>query len=157
MIILIAAVARNGCIGTNGQLPWHLPEDMARFKALTTGGVILMGRKTWESLPERFRPLPNRTNLVITRQESYAVPDGVEVYASMDDAMATHADDSVIVMGGAQIYAQAMDHADRMYITHVDRDVDGDAFFPEIHAETWEAVEREDRDGFAFVTYERRP
>lgn len=158
MLTLIAAVAKNGCIGINGKLPWHLPEDFEHFKRCTIGKVVLMGRKTWESLPQRFRPLPNRTNVVVTcgksPQGSYSY-SGTEVFTSLDSALTAHASDDVYVIGGAQLYAQTIDRADRLIITNVDRVVDGDAFFPEIRADQWTAAAREDRDGFSFVTYER--
>ncbi|MDO8599125.1 MAG: dihydrofolate reductase [bacterium] len=155
MIALIAAVAKNNCIGSDGKLPWHIPEDFAHFKQHTTGKVVLMGRKTWESLPPKFRPLPNRTNVVITRQKEYDVPPGVEVYPAIDDAIAAHTADDTYVIGGAQLYEQTIGRADRLIITHIDRTVDGDAFFPVIGAPPWCEVAREDHDGFSFVTYER--
>lgn len=155
MITVIAAIAANNCIGVNGGLPWHIPEDMARFKALTTGRTVLMGRKTWESLPPKYRPLPDRTNIVVTRQERYDVPAGVAVHASVDAALDAHRDDDLSVIGGAEVYAVAMDHANRLHITHVHHEVMGDAFFPEIDPDVWTEIEREDHDGFSFVTYER--
>ena len=155
MIALVAAVARNGCIGQGGALPWHIPEDMKRFRDLTTGHVVLMGRKTWESLPPRFRPLPHRTNVVVTRQPGYAVPAGVECYSTLDEALARHAADDLFAIGGAEIYAQTIDRADALYLTHVDREVPGDAFFPALPAGDWRAVSRVDRGSFSFVDYVR--
>lgn len=157
MLTLIAAVAKNGCIGINGKLPWHIPEDFAHFKRYTTGKVVCMGRKTWESLPPKFRPLPNRMNVVVTRQEQYSVPSGVEVYATIDDALRQHTHDDVYIIGGAQLYAQTIDRADRLIITHVDWVVDGDAFFPEIKQQRWSVTTREDHGEFSFVAYERVP
>lgn len=154
MITLIAAVAENGCIGTNGELPWHYPEDMKRFKNLTTGHVVLMGRKTWESLPEKFRPLPNRKNLVITRQPEYAVPEGVEVHRTIEAALAHHADENVFVIGGAEIYRQTIDLADRLEITKIKRVYPGDAFFPKINSTLWKEAHREDMGELSFLTYE---
>lgn len=154
-VSLIAAVANNNCIGNDGTLPWHLPEDLKHFKQLTVGKTVLMGRKTWESIPERFRPLPDRKNAVVTRQADYAVPEGVLRFSSLEDAFAALASDDVVVIGGADIYAQSMDKADRLFITHVDRSVDGDAFFPVIDPNAWRETEREDHDGFSFVTYTR--
>jgi len=155
MITLIAAVAENGCIGKNNALPWRLPEDMKHFKDLTTGKTVLMGRKTWESLPEKFRPLPNRTNVVVTRQPEYPVPEGVHVHRTIESALAEHADQDLFVLGGADIYKQTMDVADRLEITRVKQTVDGDAFFPEINPVLWKEVRNEPHDGLAFVTYER--
>jgi dihydrofolate reductase len=153
-VTLIAALSRNRCIGKNGTIPWRIPEDMAHFKALTTGNVVVMGRKTWESLPERFRPLPERTNIVLTRQTDYPLPDGVERYVSLTDALEAHPYELLFVIGGGEVYKEALPLADRLELTHVDQDVDGDAFFPEI-GEVWKEVTREDHDGFSFVSYQQ--
>jgi dihydrofolate reductase len=155
MVTIMAAVARNGCIGKDGRLPWRIPEDMKRYRAITMGKVVVMGRKTWESIPEKFRPLSGRTNVVVTRQGGYPLPVGVERVDSLDVALALHADDDVVINGGGAIYGQAMDRADRLDLTHVERDVDGDTFFPAIDPAVWKVVWREEHDGFAFVTYER--
>ena len=155
MVTIVAAVARNGCIGKDGDLPWRIPEDMRRYRAITMGKVVVMGRKTWESIPTKFRPLPGRTNVVVTRQTDYPLPDGVERHASLMAALAAHTAEDVVVNGGAEIYAQAMDRADALDITHVDRDVDGDAFFPAIDPARWRPTWREDHAGYAFVTYAR--
>lgn len=156
MITLIAALSRNACIGANGSLPWRIPEDMAHFKELTMGHVVIMGRKTWESIPETFRPLPGRQNVVVTRQQTYPLPEGVERASSVEDALLMHATDDVFVIGGAEVYRASMDQADRLEITHVNKTVEGDAFFPDIDEKTWIETTREDHDGFSFVTYERR-
>jgi len=155
MITLVAAVARNGCIGKDGALPWRIPEDMQRYRRITMGKVVVMGRKTWESIPAKFRPLPGRTNVVVTRNPDYQLPDGVERSPSLEAALAVHAGAEVIVNGGGEIYARAMPRADALDITHVDRDVDGDTFFPAIDPVVWRETWREDHDGFAFVTYRR--
>jgi dihydrofolate reductase len=156
MVTIVAAVARNGCIGKHGALPWRIAEDMRRYRAITMGKVVIMGRKTWESIPEKYRPLEGRTNVVVTRQAEYPLPPGVERFGSLTAALAAHAAGDVVVNGGAEIYAQAMDHADALDITHVDREVDGDTFFPAIDPACWRESWREDHDGFSFVTYERR-
>ncbi len=156
MITLIAAVAQNGCIGKNGALPWRIPEHMKHFKELTIGHVVVMGRKTWESIPKKFRPLPNRTNIVVTRQTDYIVPDGVETYPSIDDACAAHATATIFIIGGSEIYKQTIDKADRLEITEVAQHVDGDVFFPTIDPKIWKETKREPHDGFTFVTYGRR-
>ncbi len=155
MVTLVAAVARNGCIGRDGGLPWRIPEDLQRYRRITMGKVVVMGRKTWESIPAKFRPLPGRTNVVVSHQADYPLPDGVERAASLEAALAAHASDDVIVNGGGEIYARAMPCADALDITHVDRDVDGDTFFPTIDPAVWRVTWREDHDGFAFVTYRR--
>ncbi|MFA5935902.1 MAG: dihydrofolate reductase [Patescibacteria group bacterium] len=153
MITLIAGISKNNCIGKNGSLPWRIPEDMKHFKDLTMDHPVIMGRKTWESIPEKFRPLPGRRNIVVTRQSDYALPEGVDRAGSVDEAIDLARDPFVI--GGTEIYAQAMERADRLEITHVDQNVDGDAFFPTIDPAMWAESMREDHDGFSFVTYER--
>jgi len=155
-IVIIAAVARNRVIGKDNRLLWNIPEDMAHFKALTAGHTVVMGRKTWESLPPRFRPLPGRRNIVISRQPDYAAP-GAEIAGSLENALklaSTAA--SVFVIGGEQIYTQAMAVADRLEITEVDQEPEGDAWFPEIAAVDWEKMPKIEGTGFAFVTYHRR-
>lgn len=155
MIALVAAVAKNNCIGKGNELVWRHPKDVEHFKAVTNGKIVLMGRKTWESLPPKFRPLPNRKNIVITRQTPYPVLQDVDVFASIDDALAAHTGEDILVIGGAEIYRQTIDHADTLYITHVDMEVAGDAFFPNIDPVVWKETERENYQGFAFVTYQK--
>lgn len=152
---IIAAVAENNCIGKGGTLPWHLPDDLKHFKELTAGKPVLMGRKTWESLPPKFRPLPERTNIVITRQTDLPVPAGVEVYSAITDALIKHPNEEIMVIGGGQIYEQTLPLADTLYITKVHQSVDGDAFFPAIDQAVWKETAREDREGFSFVTYKK--
>jgi dihydrofolate reductase len=160
-IALVAAVARGGVIGRDGGVPWHLPEDLARFKSLTTGHAVVMGRKTWDSLPERFRPLPGRRNIVVTRDPGWRA-DGAEPAGSLDDALArTGEDERVFVIGGAQIYRQALPLADELLLTELDLEVGGDTFFPEIDAGRFEETSREphvadDGTRFAFVDYRRQ-
>ena len=120
------------------------------------GHVVVMGRKTWESLPAKFRPLPGRTNIVLTRQVDYSLPEGVERYATLEDALEAHPYESVFAGGGTEVYAQALPLADRLEITHVDMDVDGDAFFPIFSRDEWKEVACIPKDGYASVTYERK-
>ena len=155
MVTIVAAVAKNGCIGRGGALPWRIPEDLRRYKEVTMGKVVIMGRKTWESIPERHRPLPGRTNVVVTRQAHYRLPGGVERVGSLAEALAAHREEDVVINGGAAIYRDAMVYADELDITHVDREVDGDTFFPAIDPAVWKESRRDDHDGFSFVTYER--
>lgn len=155
MLSLIFAASKNNCIGNNGKLPWHLPEDMKRFRQLTMGKTVLMGRKTWESLPIKFRPLPGRNNVVVTRQANYTVPAGVHLHSSIESALAHHTDEDIVVIGGAEIYNQTINRADTLYVTHVDQIVEGDAFCPSIDPKQWKETERENHDGFSFVTYKR--
>lgn len=155
-IILIVAVARNRVIGKDNRLLWNIPEDMAHFKRLTAGHAVLMGRKTWESLPERFRPLPGRRNIVISRQRDYNAP-GAELAHALTDGIALAADaEKLFVIGGAEIYEQAMALADRLEITEVDLAPDGDAWFPEIAAAEWQECARSAGPGCSFVSYRRR-
>jgi len=133
---LIWAQAANGVVGYDNELPWRIPEDLARFRELTMGGTVVMGRRTWESLPARFRPLPGRRNVVVTRDPSYDAP-GADVVGSLDAALAMA--DDVWVGGGAEIYAAAMPLADRLVITDVDGDYPGDAFAPAVGPEWAEA------------------
>ena len=129
-INLIMARAANGVIGKNNTMPWHLPEDMARFKRLTQGWPVIMGRKTWDSLPAKFRPLPNRTNVVITRQHGWAEA-GATVATSLPEALSLCASAAEVwVIGGAQIYALAEPLAQRIELTELAQNFDGDAFAP---------------------------
>jgi dihydrofolate reductase len=152
-VVLIAAVARNGVIGAGGGMPWHIPADLKRFKRLTMGHPMVMCRRTFESMGV----LPGRRSIVITRDRSWASP-GVEVADSLDTAlaMAADSDELIMVVGGGQIYEKAMDRADRLEITHLDRDATGDTMFPAIDPTEWDVTGHEDADGCAFVTYERR-
>lgn len=154
---LIYARARNGVIGANKQLPWHLPEDLAHFKRLTLGHPVLMGRKTWESLPPRFRPLPGRINAVLTRDKNFN-QNGAQVFQNLHEALTFFQDQTEVwVIGGAQIYAQALPHAQRVVVTEIDADFEGDAYAP-ILGPQWQAQSREAHVSasglpFAFVTY----
>jgi dihydrofolate reductase len=155
-IVIIAAVAKNRVIGKDNKLLWNIPEDMAHFKALTAGHTVIMGRKTWESLPPRFRPLPGRRNIVITRQPDYAAP-GAELADSLENAQKLASTATVaFIIGGEQIYTQAMALADRLEITEVDQEPEGDAWFPEIATVDWEQTAKTEGKGFAFLTYCRR-
>jgi len=161
-VSLVAAVANGGVIGRDGTVPWHLPEDMAFFRELTTGHPVVMGRRTWDSLPDRFRPLPGRRNIVVTRNTSWEA-DGAERASSIEEALRlAGADEPVVyVIGGAEIYRAALPYADELVLTEVELDVTGDAFFPEWPRDGFLEIDRESRvadDGtrLAFVTYRRR-
>lgn len=157
-ITLIAACAENGCIGINNAMPWHLPEDFAFFRNYTTGKPVIMGRKTWESLPKK--PLQGRRNIVVSRRADYPA-DGAEVMPDLQTALAACAEDAeIIIMGGAQIYTEAMPAATDLRITEVGLNVAGDAFFPKISSSDWQEISREahtaaNGTGYAFVHYER--
>jgi dihydrofolate reductase len=159
-ITLLAAVARGGVIGRDGSVPWRLPEDMVRFRELTTGHPVVMGRKTWESLPDRFRPLPGRGNIVVTRNPDWSA-QGADRAGSVEDALElVESEPRVFVIGGGEIYAAALPHADELLLTEIDADVDGDTTFPAWDRDEFEETSREEHvtdDGtrFAFVRYER--
>ncbi len=129
---LIWAQARNGVIGNDGTLPWHLPEDLAHFKSRTLGHPVIMGRHTWNSLDARVRPLPGRRNIVVTHNAGWAAP-GAEIAHSVDEALALVADEpTVSVIGGAQVYAAFLPMADRLEVTEIDRDYPGDTVAPTV-------------------------
>lgn len=168
-VTLIVAMSRNRVIGRKGALPWHLPADLARFKQRTMGHAVIMGRKTWAAIPEKFRPLPGRTNIVITRERSYRAEGAIVVHSldeSLDAARTAHPrDEELFVAGGAEIYRLALPVANRIDLTLVDTVIDdGDAFFPEFEGDpAWrllreEAHAADDRHavGFAFREYERK-
>lgn len=160
--MLIAAMARGRVIGRGNTLPWHLPEDMAHFRAATRGHPVIMGRKTWDSLPQRFRPLPARRNLVVTRNPAWQAT-GAEPMPSLNAALAATAGaERVFVIGGAELYAAALPLADTLLLTEIDADVDGDAHFPDFAAAGFVEQARERHHAaapnmfdFAFVTYRR--
>lgn len=157
-VSIIVAMAHDRVIGVDNQLPWHLPADLKYFKAVTMGKPVLMGRKTYESIG---RPLPGRTNIVVTRNKEWQA-DGVCVAGSLEDGLrAAGRADEVMIIGGAQIYGEALVRADKLYITEVDLNVKGDAFFPAFNAEEWREVSRESHaaeantPAHAYVVYER--
>ena len=161
IVSLIAAVGRNGAIGKGNRLLWSLPADMAYFKAVTLGRPVIMGRKTWESLPPRFRPLPGRQNVVVSRNLAYAAP-GAAVAHSLAEALALAGPGEVFVIGGAELYGQALELARRLYLTEVDDTPEADAFFPDFDRSCWPETRRaghpveDGRPAFAFVLRERQ-
>ena len=153
-LAIIVARAKNGVIGVNNTLPWHLPEDLKHFKNTTLGCPIIMGRNTWLSLG---RPLPGRRNIVVSRNPEFKA-EGAETFTSLEDAIdACSAVEKAFIIGGAQIYDEALAYVDKLIITEVDTEVDGDAFFPDIDDMMWEEVAREEHNNgqlaYAFVTY----
>jgi dihydrofolate reductase len=156
---VIYARARNGVIGKDGAMPWHLPEDLAHLKKTTLGAPVIMGRKTWDSLPPRFRPLPGRRNIVITRQADWQAEGGERV-ASVEEAIALCGDVPLAwIIGGAEIYRLALPHADIAVVTEIEADFEGDAFAPELDAQ-WQEAARERHVsktglGYSFVTHTR--
>jgi dihydrofolate reductase len=162
-LTLIAAVDRRGAIGRDGGLLWHEREDQAHFRRVTMGCPVIMGRKTWDSLPERFRPLPGRHNIVVTRNAAWQA-GGADRAGSLDEALALAADaPRVCVIGGGELYALALPRADELVLTEIDHAFDGaDAFFPHFERSAFVEAAREAHatasgTHFAFVTYRRRP
>jgi len=160
-VSLVAAVARGRVIGRNSGIPWRLPEDMARFRELTTGHPVVMGRRTWDSLPDRFRPLPGRRNVVVTRNPAWH-EEGAERTGSFDEALRLlDGAPQVFVIGGGQLYEAALPAADELVLTEIDAEVDGDTLFPPVDEGLFEEVTREPHVSesglaFAFVRYARR-
>jgi len=160
---LIAAVARNGVIGRGNELAWRLPEDQQHFRRTTLGAPVIMGRSTWDSLPARFRPLPGRRNIVLTRRRGWQA-DGAEVVHDLDAALALLVDtERAFVIGGAQVYALALPRADELVLTEIERDFDGDVRFPDWPREQFVEAGRQRHHAaapndfaFSFVTYRRR-
>ena len=156
-IYLVAALARNGVIGAQGKMPWHLPEDLKHFKQLTLGHPVLMGRRTWDSLG---KPLPGRENIVISRTPGYEAP-GASVASTFEAAIALCTGEPVVfVIGGAEIYAAALPLADGLVLTEIDRDYEGDTRFPDWDRKAWRVSQKETHTAasgvrFDFVLYER--
>ena len=154
-VVAIAAVARNRVIGAGPDIPWRIPGDQRRFRQLTLGHPMVMGRLTYDSIG---RPLPGRTTLVVSRDPTFA-PEGVEVHPDVDAALdrACGLDaEMVFVVGGGQVYRAAWERLDALEITEVEQDPEGDVLFPPVDPQTWAETSRETRDGFAYVRYQRR-
>jgi dihydrofolate reductase len=160
-VSLVAAVARGGVIGRDGGIPWRIPEDMARFRELTMGHAVVMGRRTWESLPDQFRPLPGRDNVVVTRNPDWSA-QGADRAGSVEDVLELlESTPRVFVIGGGEIYAAALPFADELLLTEIDAEIEGETTFPLWDRDEFEEVERRERvtEGgtpFAFVRYVRR-
>lgn len=157
-ISLVVAMAENRVIGSNNALPWRLSPDLKRFRRITMGHPIVMGRKTYESIG---RPLDGRKNIVITRNPDFR-PEGVTVAGSIDEALASANDDEIMIIGGADIYEQTLPRADRIHLTLIHERFGGDVYFPEIDSDEWKETDREDVEpgadaafGYSFVTLER--
>ncbi len=162
MISLVYAVSRNGVIGKDGGLPWHIPSDLKHFKAVTLGKPVIMGRKTWESLPRK--PLPGRQNIVVTRQNGF-VAEGAEVAHSVSDAISLAGElPEICVIGGAELFVSLLPRANRIYLTRVLAVVEGDTIMPEVSGKEWVTRDlvlhaKSDKDSHSFetMTLERRP
>nr|AIA17354.1 Dihydrofolate reductase [uncultured bacterium] len=156
-VILVAAVAENGVIGTHNALPWYIPADLKHFKRITSGKTVLMGKNTFDSIMKRLgKPLPDRLNVVVSHQ-NLTLPEGVLLFHGIDEALdALHDKDEIMVIGGGQIYNQIMDKADKLILTEVHESVEGDVFFPKFDKNEWNETSRENFDEFSFVEYERK-
>lgn len=157
-IAIVVAVAENGVIGAEGDIPWHVPEDLEHFKETTTGHPVIVGRQTYESIVDRLgEPLPDRLNIVLSSTE-LDLPAGAVHVQGIDEALeiATETESEVVyVIGGRTVYEALLPKADRMHYTEIHDTVEGDTRFPEWNRSDWQEVERDDRDGFSFVVYER--
>lgn len=156
---LILARSRNGVIGRNNTLPWHVPEDLAYFKKMTLGSPVIMGRKTWDSLPVRFRPLPGRLNVVVTRQANWSAEGAVVAHTIAQACAHCPPESTAWIIGGAELYAQALPMADSAVITEIDADFEGDAFAPQFGPE-WSEQSRQtllsaQGLGISFITLNR--
>ena len=161
MISIIVAVSDDWCIGKDNELLWHISEDLKRFKDLTSGKTVIMGKKTWESLPRR--PLPGRKNIVLTDVPNECIDCSVTAYSIEDALSKCEKDEEIFIMGGGSIYRQFMPIADRLYITHVHKKAPADIYFPVIDPEVWDIAEKEEFKGtenqnipYTYIIYKRR-
>lgn len=153
---LIAAVAKNNCIGKNNKIPWNVPEDFQYFKKMTLGKTCVMGQATYESILGYIgKPLPGRQTAVVTLDKNYSAVEGVRIFNSLDDVFEKLKNEDVFICGGASIYRQTIDHVNTLYITEIHESHDGDTFFPEINKNIWKETARENHDGYSFVTYKK--
>jgi len=162
---MIAAMGSNRVIGKDNDIPWHLPDDFAYFKDTTKNHHVIMGRKNWESLPHRFRPLPNRPNIIITRQSDYQA-EGAEVVTSLEDAIQiarNNGESEAFIIGGGEIYRMGLELSDKIYLTEINGAFDGQVTFPELDQNQWKEVEREHHGtderhdySFDFVVYSNK-
>lgn len=150
--IIIAAMDEEKAIGKDGEIPWHYPEDLKHFKEKTTGHSVLMGRKTYESLPEDFRPLPDRENIVLTRSNPDL--DGtVKIVNSLEEAYQEAESEKLFIAGGASVYEQTLNNADKMVLTRIPGTHDGDTFFPDRNEDNWKLESRKEKEGLKFEEY----
>ena len=150
MISLIVAKSKNNVIGDKGKIPWHIPNDLKRFKKITTGNVVIMGRKTFESLPEEYRPLPNRVNIILSKDKSYKT-NCCMVFNNLKKAIRkAGSNKEIFIIGGGEIYKESLKYADKVYKTAVDGDFEGDTYFPKLN-KNWKEVNREEKEGYRFI------
>lgn len=162
-VSIIVAISKNLVIGNNGQLIWNLPTDLKRFKEITSNNIVIMGRKTWESIPEKYRPLPNRENIVLSKNENYTI-DGVKVKHSLSDALSdiseSDSDKEIFIIGGSEIYKEAFPYANKLYLTKIMEEVEGDVYLEGFDEEEWllksfEGPIKEDEYNYVFINYDR--
>ncbi len=164
-ISLIAALTKNQVIGKNNDLPWHLPDDMKYFMQTTKAHHVIMGRKNYESIPEKFRPLPNRTNIVVTRQKDFSAP-GCKTVNTLEEGIAiakAAGEKELFIIGGSEIYVLGMPYADQLYLTEIDTTLQGDTYFPPVNKDEWQEQSRTHHDAdarhvfaFDFVVYKKK-
>jgi dihydrofolate reductase len=150
MISIIVAVSENGVIGKEGKLPWYIPEDLKHFKQLTSGNVVIMGRKTYESIG---KPLPNRLNIVITREKNSVIDGCITVNSIKDAIRKAGTDKEIFIIGGGEIYKKSLKFADKVYLTKIHQTIEGDTHFPTL-SDKWKEINREDKNGYSFITYD---
>ena len=150
MVSLIVAKSENNIIGNKGRIPWHIPNDLKRFKELTTNNVVIMGRKTFESLPKEFRPLPNRVNIILSRDKNHIIDCCMVVDDLKKAIRKAGSDKEIFIIGGGEIYKEGFKYVDKIYLTEVDGEFEGDTYFPNI-GRSWKEVKREEKEGYRFI------
>ena len=156
MISLIVAKSKHNVIGDKGRIPWHIPNDLKRFKELTTGKTVIMGRKTFESLPEEYKPLPNRVNIVLSTDKTYQTNCCIVTDDLKKALRKAGSDKEVFIIGGEQVYKEGLRYADKIYVTEVDGEFKGDTYFPILN-KNWKEVKREEKEGYRFIDYVYHP
>ena len=156
MVTLIVAKSENNIIGNKGRIPWYIPNDIKRFKEITTNNVVIMGRKTFESLPEEYRPLPNRINIILSKDKSFKT-NCCMVFNDLKKAIRkAGSDKEIFIIGGGEIYKESLKYADKVYMTEVDGEFEGDTYFPKLN-KRWKEVNREEKEGYRFIDYIYNP
>jgi len=156
MVTLIVAKSENNIIGNKGRIPWYIPNDLKRFKEITTNNVVIMGRKTFESLPEEYRPLPNRINIILSKDKSFKT-NCCMVFNDLKKAIRkAGSDKEIFIIGGGEIYKESLKYADKVYMTEVDGEFEGDTYFPKLNR-YWKEVNREEKEGYRFIDYIYNP
>ena len=152
MVNIIVSTSENNVIGRENGIPWYIPQDLKHFKKLTVGNTVIMGRKTYESLPKEHRPLPNRVNIVVTRNKKYEAKNCIVVNSLVDAIKKSDNDKEVFIIGGGQIYKESLKFAERIYLTKVHKHIEGDTYFPKLN-KLWKMVNEKSKEGFSFLTY----